>query len=98
MTAPIPGGRACAAALLEVPSDTSTDPAAGQEELHQQRALRPQHRTGQGTQALLSPCPRARAAGLSLHTAPGIQPVHIREFREMFHIPVRSHLSKEEDK
>lgn len=96
MTAPIPGGRACAAALLEVPSDTSTDPAAGQEELHQQRALRPQDRTGQGTQALLSPCPRARAAGLSLH--PGIQSVHIREFREMFHIPVRSHLSKEEDK
>lgn len=95
MTAPIPGGRACAAALLEVPSDTSTDPAAGQE-LHQQRALRPQDRTGQGTQALLSPCPRARAAGLSLH--PGIQSVHIREFREMFHIPVRSHLSKEEDK
>lgn len=96
MTAPIPGGSACAAALLEVPSDTSTDPAAGQEELHQQRALRPQDRTGQGTQALLSPCPRARAAGLSLH--PGIQSVHIREFREMFHIPVRSHLSKEEDK
>jgi len=96
MTAPIPGGSACAAALLEVPSDTSTDPAAGQEELHQQRALRPQDRTGQGTQALLSPCPRARAAGLSQH--PGIQSVHIREFREMFHIPVRSHLSKEEDK
>lgn len=96
MTEPIPGGSACAAALLEVPSDTSTDPAAGQEELHQQRALRPQDRTGQGTQALLSPCPRARAAGLSLH--PGIQSVHIREFREMFHIPVRSHLSKEEDK
>lgn len=88
MTVLIPGGSVCAAALLEVPSDTSTDPAAGQEELHQLPALHPQHPVGQETQALLSLCPRARAAGLSLHAALGIQPAHIREFRELFHVPI----------
>lgn len=97
MTALIPGGSACAAALLEVSSDTSTDPAAGPEELHQLPVLHPQHPMGQETQALLSPCPRARAAGLSLHTALGIQPVHIREFRELLHVPIWSHLSREEE-